>query len=223
MVKVILSFSGIIKNVGDEIMVVFGPPNAEQDHAERACLTALEMNRAFERIKKRWAEGGKVIFNAHIGINTGDMLFGRQILKQPSDYHVSGISVAVGANLSSAEVYKTATNILITEFTNNNLDDKLITRELDTVRVKGLTKSMVIFELVGENDIVVYPELFLAHYNEGIAHYKNQDWDRSLSEFKKALNFKEDELSKMYITRCMHFKKYSPGTEWDGVFVLRTW
>jgi len=57
--------------------------------------------------------------------------------------------------------------------------------------------------------------------NEGMANYKNQEWDRALGDFKSALNFKDDDLSKMYIKRCLHFKKYSPGTDWDGVFTSR--
>jgi len=224
MVDVILRYGGMLdKFVGDEIMAEFGLPVSFPDHAERACLAALEMVRTFDRLRERWMHEGKSVLGIQIGIHTGDMSAGNLGAKQLFDYTVIGHEVTRGVSLMSVnKVYRTVNSIIISEATKNELSNKFVTRELDNVRFKGLSKSTVIFELLGENDIVVYPELFLAHYNEGIAHYKNQDWDRASDDFKNALDFREDELSKMYIKRCMHFKKYPPGTEWDGVFMLRT-
>jgi len=120
------------------------------------------------------------------------------------------------------KVYQTANNIIISEFTNNELGDSLITRELDSVRVKGKNKPVAIFELVGERDVIVYSDEFLSHYSAGVTAYKAQEWDKAVEEFKKALVLHDDEVSNMYIKRCRHFNKHAPGTEWDGVFTLKT-
>jgi len=223
MVDVILRYGGLVdKFRGGDMMVEFGVPIHFPDHAERACLAALEMVRSFDRLRERWMQEGKEVFDIKIGINTGDMIVGNIGSKHIFDYTVIGGAVAFGVRLRDInQIYPTANHIVISEFTKNELSDEIVTRELDTVRVKGWNKPVAIFELIGEKDYFTYPDEYLPHFNEGIAKYKNQEWDRALSEFKKALNFKEDDLSKMYIKRCKHFKKYSPGTEWDGVFMLR--
>ena len=102
------------------------------------------------------------------------------------------------------------------------LSDKIVTRELDTVRVQGRNKPVVIFELIGEKNDVSYPDEYLAHWNEGLANYKKQKWDKAIKEFKKALKGNEDYLCNMYIKRCNHFKQNPPPSNWDGVLTLRT-
>lgn len=223
MVDVILKFGGMLdKFVGDEIMAVFGAPYYMGDHAEKACLTALEMVRSLDRLKEKWSEQGKESFEIGIGINTGDMIVGNLGSKQIFDYTVIGDNVNLGARLEGInKVYKTANNIIISEFTRNELSDNLVTRELDSVRVKGKLKPVAIFELVGEKGVIVYSDEFLSHYAEGLRLYKSQQWDGAIEEFRKALMLAEDEICSMYLKRCRHFKKYPPGAEWDGVFTLQ--
>lgn len=222
MVDVILRYGGMLdKFVGDEVMAVFGAPAHVPDHAEKACMTALEMIRSLDRLKDRWTGQGKEIFDIGIGVNTGDMLVGNLGSRQIFDYTVIGDNVNLGARLEGInKVYKTANNIIISEFTKNELSDKLVTRELDLVRVKGKSRPVAIFELVGEKDIIVYSDEFLENYAQGLAAFKKQEWDRAVAEFKKALVLNEDDVSSMYIKRCRHNKKNPPGPDWDGVFTL---
>ena len=224
MVDVILQYGGMLdKFVGDEVMAVFGAPAHVPDHAERACLSALEMIRSLDRLKERWTSEGKEIFNIGIGVNTGDMLVGNLGSRQIFDYTVIGDNVNLGARLEGInKVYKTANNIIISEFTKNELSDNITTRELDAVKVKGKEQPVRIFELVGEKGIIVYSDEFLENYAQGLAAYKKQEWDRAVAEFEKSLVLNEDDVSSMYIKRCRHFKKHPPGDEWDGVFTLKT-
>ena len=224
MVDVILKYRGMLdKFVGDEVMAVFGAPYHMEDHAAKACLSALEMMRTLDRLKEKWTEQGRETFNIGIGVNTGDMIVGNLGSTQIFDYTVIGDAVNLGARLEGInKVYQTANNIIISEFTKNEIGDSLVTRELDSVRVKGKKKPVAIFELVGEKDVIVYPEEFLAHFTEGLAGYKGMDWDRAIKEFHAGIKIKEDEVSKMYLKRCQHFKKNPPGEDWDGVFTLKS-
>jgi adenylate cyclase len=224
MVDVILRYGGMLdKFVGDEVMAVFGAPAHVPDHAERACLTALEMIRSLDRLKERWSRDGKEVFDIGIGINTGDMLVGNLGSRQIFDYTVIGDNVNLGARLEGInKVYKTTNNIIISQFTKNELTDNLVTRELDSVRVKGKTLPVAIFELVGERDIIVYSDEFLEYFNQGLLAYKGQEWDGAISAFKKAVVLNEEDVSQRYIKRCRHFKKFPPGSDWDGVFTLKS-
>ncbi|UCB45218.1 MAG: adenylate/guanylate cyclase domain-containing protein [Spirochaetota bacterium] len=224
MVDVIQKHEGMLdKFVGDEIMAVFGAPYYMDDHAEKACFTALEMIRKLDELKEKWQEQGREGFNIGIGVNTGDMIVGNLGSTQIFDYTVIGDAVNLGARLEGInKVYQTANNIIISEFTKDELSDKIVTRELDSVRVKGKKKPVAIFELVGEKDVVVYPEEFLGHFSAGLASYKKMEWERAIEEFSKGCKIKEDEVCNMYIKRCRHFKKNPPAEDWDGVFTLKT-
>ena len=224
MVDTILKYGGMLdKFVGDEIMAVFGAPYHMEDHALRACRTALEMIRALDRLKEKWEQEGRETFNIGIGVNTGDMIVGNLGSKQIFDYTVIGDAVNLGARLEGInKVYRTANNIIISEFTKEELDDTLVTRQLDSVRVKGKNEPVAIHELVGEKEVIVYSGEFLSHYEEALRLYKKMEWDGAYQEFREGLKIRDDEVSRMYIKRCRHLKKYPPGEEWDGVFTLKT-
>jgi adenylate cyclase len=224
MVKIIFRYGGMLdKFVGDEIMAVFGAPYYMEDHARKASSTALDMMRTLDRLKEQWAQEGREAFDIGIGINTGDMIVGNLGSKQIFDYTVIGDAVNLGARLEGInKIYKTANNIIISEFTKNELGDAFVTRELDSVRVKGKAKPIAIFELVGEREVIVYSEDLLHHYAQGLVAYKNREWERATQEFKKVLLIQDDEVSRIYIKRCRHFMKNPPGEGWDGVFTLKT-
>ena len=219
MSDVIRRYGGFVdKFVGDEIMAEFGMPYPYPDHAERACVAALEMVRSNDLLREKWKWG----FHITIGINTDDMYVGNIGSKDLFDYTAIGEGVNLGIRLTGInKVYRTANNIIISEFTKKELSENLVTRELDTIRVKGTSKPLTIFELVGEKDINVYSEEFLAHYAEGLTHYEKQEFDEAVREFNKALILYNDDISGMYIKRCDYFEKNPPPSNWDGVFTLR--
>lgn len=224
MVDVILRYGGMLdKFVGDEVMAVYGAPAYVPDHAERACLTALEMIRTLDRLKEKWEQEGRDSFDIGIGVNTGEMLVGNLGSRQIFDYTVIGDNVNLGARLEGInKVYQTANNIIISEYTKNELSDRLVTRELDSVRVKGKKKPVAIFELVGEREVIVHSEDFLLRYTRGLEAYKAQQWDKALEEFRAARELNPDDVCAMYIKRCKHFTRFPPGPDWDGVFTLKT-
>jgi adenylate cyclase len=54
MVDIIHRYGGTLdKFIGDAMMAEFGAPTHFPDHAERACLAALEMVRSLDRIRER--------------------------------------------------------------------------------------------------------------------------------------------------------------------------
>jgi adenylate cyclase len=219
MVDVIHRYGGTVdKIIGDEIMAEFGIATHLPNHAELACLTALEMIRVIRPFNRLRVREGKVAFKIQIGINTGDMPVGNMGSKQIHDYTVIGPEVTLGVRLMGANrMY--GLPVIISEATKNELSDKIVTRELDKVIFRGLTKPVVIFELVGGKDTVIYSEEFLAHYYEGLTSYKKREWNRAIEEFKKALVFNnEDYVSKIYIDRCKQLMRNPPPPDWDGVF-----
>ena len=223
MVDVVRKYDGILdKFLGDRMMVEFGVPIHVPDHAERACLAALDMVRSLNQLKKKWKQEGKETFNIRIGINTGVGFAGVFGPQQVRNYTVIGGHVNLSSRLEGLnKIYQLSNSIIISEFTKNELSNKIVTRELDCLRVKGKSSPVTIFELVGENNNLAYSEDFLTQFNEGLEDYKKREFHRALGKFKKALALYEDSVCKLYINRCEDYLSYPPLDDWDGVFTAK--
>jgi adenylate cyclase len=153
MVDVVFKHEGTLdKFVGDEIMALFGAPIHYPDHAEKACLTALEMAAELERLRAQWRKEGREGFEIGIGINTGDMVVGNLGSSQLFDYTVIGDNVNLGARLEAINKnFETQYHIIISDSTYQQVKEKALVKSLDSVMVKGKTKPVLIYELLGMN------------------------------------------------------------------------
>lgn len=66
----------VVQFVGDELMVAFGTPLADADHALNACRCALGLLRAHETVRAVWRHQGLPELGIRIGVATGEALAG---------------------------------------------------------------------------------------------------------------------------------------------------
>jgi adenylate cyclase len=146
MTDLIFKYEGTLdKYVGDEIMAFWNAPVEQENHAELACRTALEMMEVLKQLNEQWPEEKKL--NIGIGLNTGVMTVGNMGSKSRMDYTLMGDSVNLGARLEGTnKIY--GTNIIISEFTYEQVKDRFVCRELDNIRVKGKQKPVKIFQVM---------------------------------------------------------------------------
>lgn len=146
MTDIIFNYEGTLdKYVGDEIMAFWNAPVEQKNHADLACLTAMEMMKKLSELNKGWPEEKKL--NIGIGLNTGIMTVGNMGSQSRMDYTLMGDSVNLGARLEGTnKIY--GTNIIISEFTFQKIKDRFICRELDNIRVKGKHKPVKIYEVM---------------------------------------------------------------------------
>jgi adenylate cyclase len=99
--------------------------------------------------------------------------------------------------------------------------DTICCREIDSVRVKGKTRPVRIFELLGEKkDEPDYQNLIKA-FSTGLTLYRQGKWDDAILAFQSTLEIKHDDfVSTMYMERCKNLKQHPPAQPWDGVFVM---
>nr|HID58759.1 CHASE2 domain-containing protein [Desulfobacterales bacterium] len=221
MTDIVFKYDGLLdKYIGDAIMAVFGAPIDQNDHAARACNTALDMMEALEELRPGWEKRNIPYIDVGIGINSGPMVVGNMGSNVRFDYTVMGDSVNLGSRLEGAnKIY--GSHIIISEFTYSKVLGEFVCRELDMVRVKGKKKPVTIFELLGRNDtpsqVMERAELF----QMGIASYKRQDWDLALKYFSRVLDIApDDQPARLYIERCHELRANPPGKDWDGVFTM---
>ena len=154
MVDQVLEQQGTLdKFIGDAVMAIFGAPLPQPDHAERACRAALGMIRELDTLQARWAAEGREPFRMGVGINTGEMVVGNLGSEQLFDYTVVGDGVNLAARLESLnKEYKTTNPIIISESTYLAAKDVLDVVRLGEVTVKGKSRPVVIYELLGLRD-----------------------------------------------------------------------
>jgi adenylate cyclase len=223
MTEIVFKYDGTLdKYIGDALMAIYGAPLDQDDHAKRACESALDMMDGLKALNEKWIHEGKKPLDIGIGINTGMMMVGNMGSDQRFDYTVMGDAVNLGSRLEGAnKSYKT--HILISETTYAQIRDDFVCMELDSVRVKGKNLPVKIFELISKRTLPSRDMEAIEKFHEGLYLYKNQEWDKAIQVFK-GVNAIDQTLyaAQLYVERCKGLKQAPPGPDWDGVFTMTT-
>ncbi|MGC8595952.1 MAG: CHASE2 domain-containing protein [Candidatus Kryptoniota bacterium] len=225
MTEVIFRYGGTLdKYIGDAIVAFWGAPVDVPDHAFKACEAACEMTSVLSVLHEKWQEKGMPLLNFRIGINTGDMIVGNVGGQERFAYTVIGDSVNLAARLETAnKMYRT--RILISQFTYELVKEKVFTRELDLIIVKGKSDPVRIYEVIsiGNDNVDEKKKEVVRYYCLGLEKYKKRDWSGAAEFFEKALHVNPDDYpSEMYLERSRIFEIEPPSEEWNGVFVMQT-
>lgn len=208
------------KYIGDAIVAVFGAPLPQNEHALHACYAALDMQKALIDFRKRTMETGLPAVRSRVGINTGHVVFGNIGSDIRYDYTGIGDHMNLASRLEGANK-EYGTYIMISEFTYNQVRERVIVRDLDLIVVKGKSKPVKVFELIGRANEPL-PEAtrkLVENYQEGIRLYRQQQWAEAIRKFEQALTFSHtDEPSKLYINRAKEMMANPPGPDWDGSY-----
>jgi len=138
MTDVIFHWEGTLdKFVGDSIMVFWGAPLPQPDHAQRAVGCALAMRKRLSELQQKWRSEGKAPFDIGIGISTGEMIVGNIGAEgKKMDYTVIGDTVNLAARVEGL-TRKYPYPIIITATTYRQLEQQVGIHEIDEVKVKG--------------------------------------------------------------------------------------
>jgi len=223
MTDIVFNHDGTLdKYMGDAIMAIYGAPLDQPDHPARACHSALEMMKALRNLNEKWILEEKKPMDIGIGINTGMMMVGNMGSDQRFDYTVMGDAVNLGSRLEGANKnYKT--NILLSEFTYERVKDEFVCMEIDSVRVKGKTQPVKIYQLHAHKRVPETREKAIFYFHRGLQLYKEQKWDEAIKLFKGAWKLDNDIFAaNVYIERCKNLKADPPAPDWDCCYTMKT-
>ena len=234
MTDIIHKHDGTIdKYEGDAIIAFWGAPINNPDHALQACQAAIEMQEKLVEMRKVWKSQNRDELYVRMGINTGLMVVGNMGSTSRMDYTMMGDPVNLASRLEGVnKVY--GTDIMISNYTYEDVMDKVVVRELDLIRVVGKNEPVSIFELVCEStNIKDEDKKILELFSEALTAYRNREWERANDLFKNILEIDpNDGPSKTFIVRCEQFqfadkggrrktdKEALPGPGWDGVYQM---
>ena len=205
------------KYIGDAVMAYWNAPKDCEDHAFKSCKAAIQGLHNLSYLQKEWARLKKPIFNVRIGINTGNVVLGNIGTEEHLSYTVMGDNVNLASRLEGLN--KTyATSILISDSTLKACGDKLVTRPIDLVAVKGKEKKILAHELLGiTNETSSKIVAFCNDFKVAFTAYLNKDWKTGAQLFAKIVEqYPNDQLTIIHLDRCKDFMINPPDPSWDG-------
>lgn len=220
MTDIIESHGGYVdKYIGDSIVAVFGAPADDHDHAGNAVRAALGCCERLEQLNR-----GAVAFQSRkviqrLGINTGDALVGNFGSRRRFNYSVMSDAVNVASRLEGANKFY-GTTVIASETTVALTGETFAWRELDTIRVKGRTSQLRIYELLAlATKLTPSQAAITADYAKGLAHWRAGEFDRAAASFERSAE--ADRPSSIFLERARRFAEQAPGGEWDPVRTLQ--
>lgn len=168
-VRIVESHEGIVNQfVGDEILALFGIPTAHEDDPIRAVKAALELH---ELVRQKSPEVESRInepVSLHTGIHTGLIVTNLRD-ERDGQFGITGDTVNTGARLKSQAE---ADEILISPKTQRLVGPYFQTEALEAIRMKGKTKPMTPYRVIGESKI---HSRFEAAEKKGFTAYTGRD------------------------------------------------
>jgi adenylate cyclase len=206
------------KFIGDAIMAVFGAPVQYQDHAEQACLAAVEMDRMLKEYYGETENTERPPFRSRIGIHTGRIVVGNIGTERRVEYTAIGDAVNVAARLEPANK-QYGTSVLISESTYELAKDAIEVRELDLLRVTGKDAPIRIYEVLAPaGELTEQEEHLRDTFKEGLEAYRAQLWVQARKAFAEILRARPDDgPSNLYQKRVEERAGESLPASWKGV------
>lgn len=145
MTAIVFKYGGTVdKFIGDGLMVFYGAPEPQSDHAVRCVQAAIEMQKKCRELKARWEPAGRLPLKIRIGINSGPVVVGDLGSERRKEYTVIGSDVNLAQRLESNAPVE---GILISEAVYHLIKSEIRTIARDPIIVKGLETPIVVFEV----------------------------------------------------------------------------
>lgn len=215
----VLAYDGMLdKYIGDAMMAIFGAPIEQPDHAEKACRAALAMAAELKSFNSDLEKKGKSRISIGIGLNSGPVKAGNYGSRKRFDYTAIGENVNLASRLEGLTKYY-GVDTIISRSTRDLVPNGFICRPLDRVRVKGTTKPIDIFELVGLESEMPAAAAKSTEFLSILEKYYNREWESARKMIEEFLvDYPDDTPARHILERTKRYEINPPPEDWGGVF-----
>jgi len=228
MTGLVFEYQGTLdKYIGDAVMAFWGAPFEVDDHAISACNSALKMMQRVREMQRQWQAQGKPQLDIGIGLNSGVASVGNMGSELRYGYTALGDTVNLSSRLEGLNK-DYGTHIIVNETTYTaTREAQFVYRELDLIRVKGKTRPVMIYELIGRTgEEGLYgsfadAQLRLDQFTQGRTLYRARRWEEAQRVFQIMIDqWPNDGPARTYWKRCQEYLFDEPPSGWDGVFTM---
>jgi adenylate cyclase len=207
------------KYIGDSIVALFGAPADDPNHAANAARAALDCSARLAELNRDSVLFRDCKLAQRIGINSGEALVGNFGSRKRFNYSVMSDAVNLASRLEGANKFY-GTSIIASETTVALAGDAFAWRELDTVRVKGRTQALKIYEVVALSGQVAPAQVAqIADYAKGLAHWRAAEFDLAVQCFGRSAE--ADRSAAIFRERARELAAQAPRAEWEPIRTLQ--
>src|SRR6202008_662598 len=140
-------FGGFVSQFqGDGIVVYFGYPVAHENDAERAVRAALEFLHRLQNLDTNVRDGSDFPLTARIGIHTGLVLIGPELLSGGvAEFSAIGEAVNLAARLQAEAPVGSA---VVSQETARLVEGRFEFENLGPRKIKGLSRTIEIYKAI---------------------------------------------------------------------------
>jgi len=133
---------GIVdKYMGDGVMLVFGAPEADKDHAFHAISCALLMQRLIAHENSQREAIGLYPVQFRVGVNTGSMLAGNMGSHERMEYTVVGDTVNLASRLCG--ITNSGQIVISREmYSRDDVTGRVLAGEYQSIRLRGISQPV---------------------------------------------------------------------------------
>jgi adenylate cyclase len=179
------------------------------------------MIKAIEQFNVELQAQGRPPVGMGAGVNTGETLIGNIGAKTKFGYDVLGDSVSTAARLEG-QTKGYGVLLIIGPNTNEQVQDRIFTLELDCIAVKGKTVGLRVYA-----PLILYPgshgdyEMARQAHDEMLQEYRAQHFETALEMcdgLKGEFDGQMDHYYEIWKYRCYEMKLRRLPQDWDGVY-----
>lgn len=225
------------KYIGDAIVAMYGAPVTLPDHAYRACVAAMRVQRQLGVLRERWqSEGtrwpeGVRNMRSRIGLNTGRATIGNMGSRSRFNYTMTGDNVNLAARMESG-AKQWGVYVMCTDMTKRACDQYaaggVVFRALGRIVVVGRSKPVPIHEVFALREAMT-PEMAacLEVFQNGLANFEAREWKKSIEAFARSATLEPNQPNQsagvktnpslVYRQLAEAYALNPPAADWDGV------
>jgi adenylate cyclase len=216
------------KFIGDAIMAVWGDiasvSAGTKEDACRAVRAALEMRSRLEELNRERVAQQLLPLRIGIGLNFGDVLVGQIGAVRRSEFTVIGDPVNVASRLEGM-TKEFRTDLAVGESVHDLVAGSFVMRRLGLVQLKGKSRPMMVFEVLGENDgdALSWSKSQLHDYHAALDRFLARDFQAAEAGFSECLkHHPDDSCVQRYLQASREFAATPPPPDWDGRVVMES-
>ncbi len=202
------------KYIGDAVMGFFGAPLIQEDHAKRACHTALDMREALPAFNEWLLTQSLEAIDFRVGIGSGEVMVGNIGSEDRFNYTVLGDTVNLASRLEGISK-EYGTHIIVSEATYMMTKEVFLFRKLDLITVKGKDRAVGIYELIADIRDKTIDTTKYDQYERALELYMK--WNYLDAGKLWESQFGDDPPSRIMAHRCLDILKGDLIVE-DGVY-----
>ena len=205
----------IDKYIGDAIMTIWNAPEPVPEHPKMACLAALRCCDAAAALGRTPDWRHLSPFQTRFGLHCSTALVGHFGARDRMNYTAIGDAVNLASRLETLNK-QYGTSIIASESIFERARQDFDFRLLDIVAVRGKSKAIKVYELLGASQTVADKRELVKTYETGFTAYLARDFAGAM----KILSRNETDAPSIVLRqRCENFLHAPPPADWNGVHI----